>query len=104
MLIAPDDDVTNIAYDAVSHRLIVPCELRFPYLLGRALATCSGLAPTVIYNCRAYCDHTVGVLVEDSAPYPGKCCAYQLVPLKIAEIVTSKLSARPIPLSLTNRL
>jgi hypothetical protein len=101
MLIAPDDDVTNIAYDTSTHRLITPCELSFPYLFGRALATCSGLAPRSIYNCSAYCAREAGVLAEDAVPYSGKCYGYELVPDSIANTIASKLSARLIKLPLT---
>ena len=100
MVLPEDDDVTNLAYDVTSSRLIVPYQLRFPYLLGRALSACSGLPPETLYGCTPYMNHSLGVLLPDALPYPGQCFAYPLVPRSIAELVARKVSARLIDVSL----
>jgi hypothetical protein len=100
MAIAEDDGLTGLAYDPRTSRLIVPYQLNFPYLLGRALAACSGLPPETLFNCAPYMDHAAGVLLPDAAPYPGQCIAYQLVPRPIAQMIASKVNARLVDVSL----
>jgi hypothetical protein len=98
--IAQDDGMTSLAYDALSGRLIVPCQLNFPYLLSRALAACSGLPPQKLFRVPPYMNHDAGVLLPDAAPYGGQCFAYQLVPHPIAEIIAGKVNARLVDVSI----
>ena len=93
-MVLPEDNVTNLAYDVQKARLIVPCQLSFPYLLGRALAVCSGLPPEVLFRFAPYMNRADGVLLPDSKPYAGQCSAYQLVPRDIAQEIARKLNAR----------
>jgi len=89
-----DDDLTNLPFDPAHRELVVPFTLEFPYLLARALAFSSGLAPRQVINHRAYATRTVGVLPDDSPLYTGACWAYGPVPQPIAEIVAAKVSAQ----------
>ena len=99
-MMLPDDDVTNLAYDATGSRLIVPGQLRFPYLLGRALSACSGLPPEIVYQCQPYMSHDAGVLLPEAEPFAGQCLAYPLVPRSIGEMIAAKVSARLVDVTL----
>ena len=88
-----DEDFTVLAYDEFHMMLVVPIQLFFPYLLGRALSLCSGRVPDLIYNHPAYADQTLEVLPAESPSYTGACWCYSDVPRRVAEIVASKVSA-----------
>jgi hypothetical protein len=89
-----DDDLTNLPFDPAYRELVVPFTLEFPYLLARALALSSGLAPRQVINHRAYATQNAGVLPVDSPLYTGANWAYGPVPQPIAEIIAAKVSAQ----------
>lgn len=87
------DGDTILPYHEETGSLIVPCQLVFPYLLGRVLCLSSGLVPKLVRNCSAFTDAAAGVLATEAPPYNGACWAYHFVPRSIAERIGGKICA-----------
>lgn len=86
-------ELTLLPYDPIRQLLVIPYQLLFPNLLGRALSLCSGLVPTLVYNQSAFSTRTSGIVPDDSPLYSGACWQYNCVPRKIAEQIASKVDA-----------
>jgi hypothetical protein len=89
-----DAFTSRLPFDADRLSVAVPCNLPFPYFLGRALSMCSGLPPKRRSRHPAYLDHSKGILPNDSPAYEGDCWEYCLVPERIARQVAEKVSAK----------
>jgi hypothetical protein len=87
---------SRLPFDSARLSVAVPCNLQFPYFLGRALSMCSGLPPIRTYRHPAYLDSDKGILSNNSPAYEGDCLEYRLVPERIAKLVAAKVSAQII--------
>jgi hypothetical protein len=90
-------DDTPVPYIELDGGLILPFELRLPYLLSRALTVCSGMPPGLLFNNRFFVDTDLGFVPGlNPQPYGGQCWHYRLVPAAIAKLALSKLFAVPL--------
>jgi hypothetical protein len=88
--------VPHVAVAGVPTDVIVPVELRLPYLLDRALTLCSGLPPE--YRSQSATWSTPGnqFLPNPSKPYGRGVLVYRDVPAVLATKVLGKLGAAPV--------
>ncbi len=91
-----DPFMSRLPFDKARSSIAVPCNLPFPYFLGRALSMCSGLPPKRRSRHPAYLAHWMKILPSDSPAYEGDCWEYCLVPERIARQVAEKVSAKII--------
>ena len=88
-----DGDLTILPYDPSKQLLVIPYQLFFPNLLGRALSLCSGFVPAQAYNQQAFSTRTSGIVPAESPLYSGACWQYSCVPRSIAEQIAGKVAA-----------
>jgi hypothetical protein len=85
-----------IPYDPEDGSLVFPLELEPPPILARALALCSGYAPSYISDVSAFASAESRFVLD--RPYTGVCVVYEFIPLVVAQNVLVRLSAEPVAL------
>jgi len=85
-----------LPYESSTGSLYVPASLVFPTMLSRALATSSGMAPTLLSDGAGYFSEPNSPFSIKEGPYRGACYRYDDVHFEIAKIVCAKVGAIPV--------
>ena len=88
--------VPHVAVAGVPSDIVVPVELRLPYLLDRALTLCSGLPPEYRAQSATWSAPGNQFLPNGAIPYGRGVLVYRDVPLLLATEVLGKLGAAPV--------
>jgi len=96
-ILSPLGVQSGIPRDNHTGDLIVPIQLRLPYLLSRAATLSSGLAPLVETGHAVFRDPSVCDKIQlASEPYMGACVIYRHVPESISHRIAGQLGAKII--------
>jgi hypothetical protein len=85
-----------LPYEPSTGSLYVPASLVFPTMLSRALATSSGMPPTLITDGVRYFSEPNSPFAIREHPYRGACYRYDDIPFEIAKVVCEKVGAIPV--------
>jgi hypothetical protein len=85
-----------LPYEPSTGSLYVPASLVFPTILSRALATSSGMPPTLLPDGTRYFSEPNSPFAIRERPYFGACYRYDDVHYEIAKVICEKVGAIPV--------